>query len=179
MKRVIISLIIIILSILFLPGFNSITRSQSIDIEKKEVLYQLPFPGILPGHPLYFLKSLRDQILIFTTRDKAKKANLYLRLSDRHMSAAEALVNDGKELLAVSELNRAEEMFLEIPDMLKDLKSQGGDYPEELVLDLNQSNLKHREVIANVLEKSSQGEISAMENLIKLNNDAKKQLEKL
>lgn len=179
MKRVTISILIVILSVLFLPGFNSITKSQSINIEKKAVLYQLPYPGILPGHPLYFFKFLRDKILIFTTRDKSKKAILYLHLSDRHMAAAEALVNEGKELLAIQELNEAENIFLEIPTILKDLKSQGGDYPGDLILDLNQSNLKHREVIASVLEKMSQGEISAMENLINLNDNAKKSLGKL
>ena len=108
MKRILISIVIVFFSIFLFPAFYSITQSQSLDIEKQEVIYELPYPGLLPDHPLYFIKSMRDKFLIFTTRDNQKKARLYLHLSDKHMSASLALVEKGKELLAVGELQKGE-----------------------------------------------------------------------
>ena len=29
------------------------------------VAYQLPFPGLLPDNPLYFLKTMRDRLVVF------------------------------------------------------------------------------------------------------------------
>jgi len=169
MKRILISIVIVFFSIFLFPAFYSITQSQSLDIEKQEVIYELPYPGLLPDHPLYFIKSMRDKFLIFTTRDNQKKARLYLHLSDKHMSASLALVEKGKELLAVGELQKGEVNFLEIPPLLKEVKNQGGGFADQLVVELLQSNAKHRSVISQVMQNTTQTEIAPLESLLSEN----------
>ncbi|PJE63438.1 hypothetical protein COU89_03365 [Candidatus Roizmanbacteria bacterium CG10_big_fil_rev_8_21_14_0_10_45_7] len=48
----------------------------------------LPFPGMLPDHPLYPLKQARDNFMLLTTRAPLNKAQLYLHLADKSINAA-------------------------------------------------------------------------------------------
>lgn len=50
--------------------------------------YTLPYPGILPDNPLYFLKVLRDNIVVFFISDPMKKSSFYLLQSDKRLEAA-------------------------------------------------------------------------------------------
>jgi len=69
MKRIITALIVVVITIVLTPAIYSASEPTSITIENKEIPYELPNPGLLPDHPLYFFKTLRDTILIITTRD--------------------------------------------------------------------------------------------------------------
>ncbi len=179
MKQVLIIIITFISALFFIPSIHNITRSQSINIEEKEVIYQLPYPGLLPDHPLYIVKIMRDNILVFTTRDNFKKANLYLHLSDKNMSSALELANKGTEQLAIDQLIQAEDRFLRIPPLLKDIKEQGGSYSNDFMIELYQSNAKHRQVITDVMEKTTQAEIDTLQSLLQKNEDAKQALDNL
>ncbi|QQS44478.1 hypothetical protein IPM65_02680 [Candidatus Roizmanbacteria bacterium] len=179
MKQFVIIVLAFLSALFFVPSIYNITQSQSINIEEKEVLYQLPYPGLLPDHPLYLVKVMRDNILLFTTRDNYKKANLYLHLSDKHMSAAMELANKGTEQLAIKELMKAEDKFLHIPELLKEVKEQGGSYPSDFMPELYQSNAKHKQVITDVMEKTTQAEIDTLQSLLKKNEEAKSSLDKL
>ena len=47
----------------------------------ESVNYQLPYPGrILPDHPLYFLKMIRDRIWLFFTTNSLKKAEEFAKI---------------------------------------------------------------------------------------------------
>ena len=179
MKQFVIIVFAFLSALFFIPSIYNITQSQSINIEEKEVLYQLPYPGLLPDHPLYLVKVVRDNILLFTTRDNYKKSNLYLHLSDKHMSASIELADKGSEQLAIKELIKAEDQFLHIPNLLKEIKDQGGSYPSDFTLELYQSNAKHKQVIADVMEKTTQAEIDTLQSLLKKNEEAKVELDKL
>ena len=50
---------------------------------QEKVIYNLPYPGLLPDNPLYITKIMRDKITDFLTRDNLKKAELYLLYSDK------------------------------------------------------------------------------------------------
>lgn len=148
------------------------TDKRTLDIDKKEVIYQLPYPGLLPGHPLFLFKAIRDDILIFTTRDNFKKAKLYLHLSDKNISIALALINEGKEQGAIEQLRSAESRFLQIPPILQNIKDQGGEYSSEFILDLNQSNQKHKEAITEILSKVTEPEVKILNDLLDQNKKA-------
>lgn len=179
MKQFVIIAFTFLSAFFIIPSINNVTQSQSINIEEKEVIYQLPYPGLLPDHPLYLVKVLRDNILLFTTRDNYKKANVYLHLSDKHMSASLELANKGTEQLAIKELGKGEDRFLHIPDLLKEIKDQGGSYPNDFMIELYQSNAKHKQVITDVMEKTTQTEIDTLQSLLKKNEEAKAKLDKL
>ena len=57
-----------------------------IKTPQEKVIYNLPYPGLLPDSPLYITKVIRDKITDFLTRDNLKKAELYLLYSDKRVS---------------------------------------------------------------------------------------------
>ncbi len=63
--------------------------------------YSLPYPGILPDHPLYFLKQLRDKVYDFFTRDPVRKTEFKLLMADKRMNMALMLSEKGNNSLAV------------------------------------------------------------------------------
>lgn len=139
----------------------------------------MPYPGILPDHPLYFLKVVRDRIMEFGTRDHLKKAELYLLLSDKRVAMATLLVKKGKERIAVTTLSKGEKYALKIPGLLRQSKEQGVKPPDEVIFRVRLSNEKHREIIETLIKKSSQGELEALTEVLKLNEEIKKTLQDL
>lgn len=171
--------LIILFSFFLLPNLALITQSQSLDIEEPSVIYTLPYPGILTDHPLYFIKELRDNVLIFTTRDNIKKAQLYLHLSDKKMSIALQLAQKGKEDLSKKELMKSEDYFFKIIPLLKEAKEQGNKSPDDFVLKLEQSNAKHKEIITDVMKELNEAEIETFKTILDKNNRAQREIEQL
>ena len=98
----------------FLVGlfFAGKVLAQNVD-------YYLPYPGILPDHPLYWLKMVRDRIgLVLTTAETAKAEKLLL-YADKRLGAAWALIEGNKVPLGVSTLTKAEK-YLEQTVQLRD-----------------------------------------------------------
>ena len=179
MKRIITVFIVAVIAIVLTPAIHSTSEQTSITIENKEIPYELPHPGLLPDHPLYFFKTLRDAILIVTTRDNYKKAELYRHLSDKRITSALRLSEKGKDDLALINALEAEELFLEIPPLLQMAKKQDGEDTEDLISKLHLSNAKHREVIAEMITNTTQTEIDVVENLLMKNEEGKKVLNTL
>ncbi len=171
--------LIIVFSFFLLPQLAFITQSQSLNISEPEVVYPLPYPGILTDHPLYFAKEMRDSLLVFTTRDNVKKAQLYLHMSDKHMAIALQLAQKGKGDLSKKELLRAEEYFLEIPPLLKEAKDQGAASSTEFTSKLKESNAKHKLVITEVMKEVSGAEIETFKTIIDKNIQAQKEIQQL
>lgn len=179
MRNFLTILIIILVSFFVLPQMYFITHSQSLNIDEPEVVYNLPYPGILADHPLYFLKTWRDNILLLTTRDNVKKAQLYLHLSDKHIKIAYDLAKKGKEDLANKELIQAEDDFLHIPPLLIEAKKQGNDSSGDFISKLQQSNAKHKEVITEIMKELNEAEIETFKSVLEMNTRAQKAIEQL
>lgn len=163
---------------LFTVYINS--TAQSLIIPKKEkVVYQLPYPGILPDHPLYFVKLARDRLLIFFTRDPIKKAENYLLLSDKRVAMSEELVKKNKYQLAVSTFSKGEKYFLKAVSVLKEAKKQGVSPTPEFKERLKSANKKHQQVINFLLSSSPKNLVSQIELLYKLNEEIKIELQRL
>lgn len=150
-----------------------------VKIEGKEVVYQLPYPGLLPDHPLYFIKAVRDRLLDFLTRDNLKKAELYLLYSDKRLNMAEELSKKGKWSLMISTVSKGEKYSLKMVDFLKRAKKQGMAPTDDFLLKAKLSNEKHREILENLLKETPQGERQGLINVIKLNQEIKNLLENL
>lgn len=156
-----------------------LSQAQQTVMRQERVVYNLPYPGLLPDHPLYFLKAIRDRFLDVTTRDYLKKAELYLLLSDKRVAMALALADDGKDNLAISTLSKAEKYFLKIPPLLQTSKKQGVTATAELVERLKLSNSKHRMVASELLKKLPQGRGNEIKEIMDINVQIKSQLQKL
>jgi len=62
----------------------------------KDCVYELPYPGILPPHPLFMFKRIRDWMWLRMTKDHYKKAILLHRFADREMGAAMVMVRNDR-----------------------------------------------------------------------------------
>ncbi len=150
--------------------------SQEIKIEAKKIEYVLPYPGILPDHPLYFLKAIRDRSLVFFTRDYIKKAQLYLLFSDKRINMALSLTKKGKWRLIASTISKGEKYALKMIQLLEESKKQGVSPEGEFVLKVKLSNEKHREAIETILKDAPQGERKAIEEVLRLNRQIEENL---
>ncbi len=183
MKRVFLTtFFILFLLFLTLPFFyilSPTTSSQITDANDQGVVYTLPYPGILPDHPLYFLKAARDKIAELAIRDNNEKAKHYLLLSDKRAAMAMLLAKKGKNELAITAFSKGEKYALKIPALLTQMKKQGGEYSTETTNTLKQSNLKHRELLETLLKQMPQGESDSLKLVIDLNKQVKDQLNTL
>lgn len=127
------------------------------------VEYNLPYPGLLPDSPLYFLKVARDNITVFFLRDEKQKAFYYLFLSDKRLAAGEVLFNTGQKKLGGVTVLKAQEYYRWAADLTVKIKNQ--ELTEKMVV----AGAKHREVISLLQAKSDK---TSADNLQKALLDA-------
>lgn len=111
--------------------------------------YYLPYPGMLPDHPLYPLKMARDRIWLFFTTDQTRKVELLLLFADKRLGAARALIEGGQVELGVSTLTKAEKYLGQSVDQANKTR-QAGKETTELYKKLQLALLKHQEVLKDV-----------------------------
>lgn len=181
MIRKIASVFIIIFFILgvFASSYLLIFTQQGIAFGQEKVVYNLPYPGILPDHPLYIFKAVRDRLMDILTRDYIKKANLYLLFSDKRINMAVYLTKKGKNKLAIETFAKGEKYFLKIPDLLVNSKKQGVGAPTEFIGTLKLANAKHEELAVELLKTAPQDQLPLVEAIIKINKDIKQRLQGL
>ncbi|MBI2033173.1 MAG: hypothetical protein HYT10_01780 [Candidatus Levybacteria bacterium] len=103
----------------------SITYTPTPSIQS----YSLPYPGILPDNPLYFVKTFRDRIISFMISDALKKAEFDILQADKRMNAAYYLLDKriGKEELAITTISKAENYYEEAIARIREAKQEGRD----------------------------------------------------
>ncbi len=146
---------------------------------QEKIIYFLPYPGILPDHPLYFLKNLRDKVQEFLNRDNLKKARLYLLHSDKKAAMAIALANKGKNQLSINIFLKGEKDFEKIFYYLSLAKLQGQSAPSDFIDTLKLANAKHNELIFELMKITPEGLQNSLNQLLDLNLSIKKTIEKL
>ena len=160
------SAFLLVLLLLIIPPFIYLFKySQpiSLNIDNKAD-YELPFPGLLPNHPLYLLKAGRDQVLVFVVRDYEAKARLQLELSDKRVRAGELLVDDKKYELAVTTYSKGERYFEQAIETLSSAKIQGQTPTASILDQMSRSNEKHYKI----LMRSSKGLDSSLKERLSL-----------
>lgn len=171
---------IVLLMLTPLIAYSIITSSvPSVYASNEKVIYNLPYPGLLPDHPLYIFKILRDKITEFATRDNLKKAELYLLTSDKRIAMAQTLAKKGRDKLAVETFTKGEKYFFKIPGLLIESKKQGVSAPSGFVDMLKLSNAKHYEVGKNLVKDLPAGMNDSIMPALKLNEELKVKIEKL
>ena len=90
-------------------AINSVDPKQAeipILVQLNSILYPLPFPGILPNHPLYFLKVVRDTLIEKMITNEIKKAEFYILQADKRLQMSLEL--SGDEYTSLREATRNE-----------------------------------------------------------------------
>ena len=138
--------------------------------------YTLPYPGLLPDSPLYFLKTLRDRVVSIFISNPRKKAEFNLLQCDKRINAAVYLLanhDKKKETLAVSTISKAENYMEEGIEYIKQARKQG-EITEDVIKLYEQAAIKYLEVFVELekpaagdLKKQLQANESRIKNLLK------------
>lgn len=141
--------------VLLTPSFTiAVDLNQSTDASPSATMsfiqYDLAFPGILPDHPFYKLKVLRDKVVAFFTRDANKKALLYLKLADKGILASAMLVDKGNIDLSAETALKAEHNMTLITTYLPWTSRQKDP---SLLTTLKLASTKHQEVLKSLVAR--------------------------
>lgn len=120
--------------------------------------YTLPYPGILPDNPLYFLKVLRDNIIVFFISDPLKKSSFDLLQSDKRLEAAWYLLKkDSKhDDLVLTTLSKSTNYLSQAVDQVNLAQKTG--LPVNAQIDsLTNAMAKHLAVMDAIMHMSGLG----------------------
>lgn len=133
---------ILILLAFFVLFFNGLAQQSVLAAQE----YQLPYPGILPNHPLYAVKVIRDRAMEFFTRDPLKKAELYLLFADKRINMAQ-FVREQDWSLAETTASKAEKYLLELKDSLGNARQIGLQPTVSFIAKIKRASLEHRKIL--------------------------------
>lgn len=114
------------------------------------VVYVLPYPGILPTHPLYLLKTFRDRIIEFLISDPIRKAEFYILQADKQTGMGLMLVDKGKKPDAEAAWTEALALRTRSVDTLEGYVKTGGAIPGYLMEKMTVSAMKQQEVVGSL-----------------------------
>ncbi len=139
--------ILVSLGIALMIGFSGV-QAQEITTETK-VDYYLPYPGILPDHPLYWLKMVRDRVQLWLTTESLSKAERLLLYADKRLGAGWALVEGNKPGLGITTITKAEKYLEQAVSLAQKLSE--GEAEVKFKAKLAKAIKKHEEVL-NLIE---------------------------
>lgn len=89
--------------------------------------YDLPYPGLLPDSPLYFLKIARDWTIEFLISDPVKKPEFDILEANKRLNAGIFILNEhkGEDQLAMTTISKAENYFDDAIEKANEAKKQG------------------------------------------------------
>lgn len=109
------------------------------------------YPGMLPDHPLYFLKDLYYRLRTKLVFGLSNQVNWYLKLADKRTAEARELAKRGKLELAAKASQKAVEMSTLAGQRFEQL---GADkVTQEIIEKLKKANLREAVVLEGVLER--------------------------
>lgn len=82
------------------------SSTESAILKPERVNYELPYPGMLPDNPFYFLKVIRDGMVKLLINDEMKMARFSLLNAEKRGYSAKLLVDKNKDNLAVETLSK-------------------------------------------------------------------------
>jgi hypothetical protein len=129
--------------------------------------YTLPFPGrILPDHPLWTLKALRDKLWLMVTVNPSRRGELTLLFADKRLASSKILFEKDKPEIAFSTLSKGEKYLEQAASIEVENRKKGMD-TKEFLTKLANSSLKHRQVINEILAIAPE---DAKPEIIKIEN---------
>lgn len=116
------------------------------------VEYILPYPGILPTHPLYMFKTLRDKIIEMLIADPVSKAEFYTLQADKKLNMGLSLTRAKNPKEAASVFAEALASRGQAVSILESHGKSGNAIPGYLIEKLTLSLAKHAEVLKEIGE---------------------------
>jgi hypothetical protein len=125
------------------------------------VQYELPYPGMLPNNPLYFLKQARDWILDKLITDPVKKTEFYILQGDKRLAMGIQLSANGSGALSEQIISKGEKYMNNAVQTLLAFKAQGKDVPAYITDHLSQALAKHAEVLTAQIQNATDATIKS------------------
>lgn len=110
--------------------------------EIQSVNYYLPYPGILPDHPLYWLKMIRDRVQLLLMQGQEAKTSKLLLYADKRLGAGWSLIDEGKVSLGVTTVTKGEKYLEKAMLTARSLSEQSTVRKK-----LDKARQKHQQVI--------------------------------
>ncbi len=129
------------------PAAPSPVVSPAPTVTPVPIEYVLPYPGLLPTHPLYFIKSLRDSVIEFLITDAVSKADFYILQADKKLNMGVVLHGTGKTSDADRAFVGAATSRTQAVSLLESHMKAGNTLPGYIVEKLFLSMDKHIEVL--------------------------------
>jgi len=142
------------------------TSDSSEETLEEEVSYYLPYPGILPDHPMYWLKMIRDRVQLWLTTGNLSKTERLLLYADKRLGAGWALVEGNKTSLGITTLTKAEKYLEQAVKLGASLGEEGEE--KKLKDKLIKATKKHIEVLNIVKNLVGEKEAGMVEQMIKM-----------
>ena len=143
-------------------------------VEAEPTEYTLPYPGILPDHPLYVFKKFRDRIMEMLIADPVRKVEFYILQSDKSVSSVIFLVSQKKYALALQTLHDSKNAKAQTVNALTAMHAEGKEVPAYILERLKNSFLKQFEILQDFEQKGDAdqktGAIAIRDSLKKLQN---------
>ena len=129
------------------------TTSLTPSPQPTTVSYELPYPGILPGSPLYSLKALRDKLMEIFISDPLKKSSFYLLQADKRLAAGLILYERGDIIVAETTISKGQN-YLEksINKMIEAKNSQHN--VSDVFAKIKSSSAKQRQELERLSKKA-------------------------
>lgn len=120
----------------------------------KNIVYDLPYPGkILPNNPLWPVKVLRDRAEFHFAGSSQDKAKTALELSDKRLSMALKLWNEGEVSVSIETAQKAVGYLVTASIYAKNAQESGEDV-HDLIRVVDLSALKHRQILETMLSEA-------------------------
>lgn len=122
--------------------------------QNKSSEYALPYPGMLPTNPLYFLKSFRDSLIGFIIADPLKKAEFELLQADKKLASAQFLLKEpNQEEMAVTLIGESANHSQTAFQKLKSTDTKSTD-SQAVFQKMAASLSKHSEILSDLAKQT-------------------------
>lgn len=136
---------------------------------------QLPYPGMLSTHPLYFLKKIRDKILEQFITDPNKRMEYYLFESEKYMNEVLIHFNHGRNDAALNMSKRSMNfltLFVSVyAETAKNNKPLPIDFACNFYSIIEFQIKKYDEIARQTPNKEMKKELNKTIELLRLNKD--------
>lgn len=134
----------------------------------KKVEYLLPYPGLLPDHPLYVVKKVRDFILDKLIVDPVRKTEFYILQADKRLNMGIFLEAKGNRVLAEEIISKGEKYMHQAVGNFSALRREGKEIPGHVADRLEKSLAKHIEVLEEMIAKTTGAEKAGLTGSLEL-----------
>lgn len=141
--------------------------------DKGEVDYYLPYPGILPDHPLYWLKMVRDKFMLMLARAPESRFERLLLYADKRIGASKALIEGGKTQLGVTTATKGEKYLEQAVDEFKKIAEQTPELKDRLMRAVS----KHEELLTKFVDKVPDQAKTVIESTLETTRQSRERLD--